>query len=264
MDKIELLEKVKSVALAAGREIMPFFQHPDLKVLQKDDHSPITLADRASNRIICESLEDLTPEIPIISEENALTPFPERKVYAYSWLVDPLDGTREFVAGNLDFTVNIALLQGSYPLLGVVYAPALDELYWAARDKGAFGHYNGMLQELHAAAFHPLEAGLRVLCSRSHITPDTEAFIQGLNAPVAIRRGSALKFMLLARGEAHLYPRMGPTMEWDTAAAQIILEEAGGWLVDVDGKSPLVYNKENLQNPYFIAAGKSAVNPSEW
>ena len=123
---MELLEKVKSVAQAAGREIMPFFQRPDLKVFEKDDHSPITLADRASNRIICESLEHLTPEIPIISEENALIPFPERKAYSYSWLVDPLDGTREFVAGNPDFTVNIALLKGSYPLLGVVYVPALD------------------------------------------------------------------------------------------------------------------------------------------
>ena len=254
---MELLEKVKSVAQAAGREIMPFFQRPDLKVFEKDDHSPITLADRASNRIICESLEHLTPEIPIISEENALIPFPERKAYSYSWLVDPLDGTREFVAGNPDFTVNIALLKGSY-------VPALDELYWAVRDMGAFGYYDGMVQELHAAAFDPSESGLRVLCSRSHITPDTEAFIQALNTPVAIRRGSAVKFMLLARGEAHLYPRMGPTMEWDTAAAQIILEEAGGWLVDADSKNPLAYNKEKLQNPYFIAAGKSAVNPSEW
>lgn len=264
MDKMELLEKVKSVALAAGREIMPFFQRSDLEVFQKDDDSPITLADRASNRIICESLGHLTPDIPIISEENVHVPFHTRKEYTYTWLVDPLDGTREFVAGSADFTVNIALLRGSYAVLGVVYAPALDELYWAVSGMGAFGYYNGMSNQLHTAAFHPSDAGLRVLCSRSHITAETEVYIKGLNAPVAITRGSALKFMLLARGEAHLYPRMGPTMEWDTAAAQIILEEAGGWLVDADTKSPLVYNKEKLENPYFIAAGKSAVNPSEW
>lgn len=264
MDKIRLMEEVKSVALAAGKETMLFFRRPDLKIFQKEDDSPITLADRSSNRIICDALARLAPEIPIISEENQLMPFSIRKDYTYAWLVDPLDGTREFVAGKEDFTVNIALLYGSRPLFGVVCVPALDEIYWAARGKGAFGVYDGKLQRLHAAMFHPTDAGLRVLCSRSHFTQDTDAFIHNLNAPVSIHRGSALKFMLLARGEADLYPRIGPTMEWDTAAAQIIVEEAGGWVVDMERKMPLVYNKEHLQNPNFLAAGKSATNPSAW
>ena len=264
MEKSGLLEEVKSIAREAGAEIMAFFRRSDLEIYHKLDDSPLTHADQASNRSICDALMHISPGIPIISEENREVPFSIRKQYEYAWLVDPLDGTREFISGNGDFTINIALLHGPHPVLGVVFVPALGEMYWAARGTGAFGEYGGKVQQLTAAAFDPKDAGLRVLCSRSHITQATEAFIDKFNSPVRISRGSALKFMLLARGEAHLYPRVGTTMEWDTAAAQIIVEESGGWVVDLESKMPLVYNKETMLNPYFLAAGKSAINPLVW
>ena len=264
MDKSDLLEQVKSIARAAGEVIMTFYQRSDLGTTYKSDDSPFTLADQASNRVICESLKGLSPVFPVISEESQTAAYAERQGFEYAWLVDPLDGTREFIAGNGDFTVNIALLKGHRPVLGVVNAPALGEIYWAAQDMGAFGEYAGRRRTLRAAGFDFSAPGLRVLCSRSHLDLLTLAFIEGLDAPERISRGSAIKFMLLARGDADLYPRMGPTMEWDTAAAQIILEEAGGWIVDAGTKLPLTYNKEALKNPTFIAAGASATNPRAW
>jgi 3'(2'), 5'-bisphosphate nucleotidase len=264
MDKSGLLEHVKSIARAAGAAIMAFYRQTDLGITHKADDSPLTLADQASNQIICESLKRLLPVFPIISEENRALAYSGRRGFEYAWLVDPLDGTREFIAGNEDFTVNIALLKGNRPELGVVFVPALGEIYWAGRDMGAFGEYEGRVHTLQAANFDFSSPGLRVLCSRSHADARTAAFIERLDAPERISRGSALKFMLLARGDAELYPRMGPTMEWDTAAAQIIVEEAGGWVVDAETKLPLTYNKEELRNPYFIAAGKSVTNPLVW
>ena len=253
MDKNGLLEAVKTLARAAGAAIMEIYERSDFGVMEKEDQSPLTLADQASNRIICEGLERLAPRFPIISEENKLTPFEIRKEYSYVWLVDPLDGTKEFIKRNGDFTVNIALIKGTALEMGVVYIPALDELYWAWKGMGAFWECNGIVQPLQTTPFKLSDAGLRVVCSRSHMSAETEAFIKKLKDPELVSRGSALKFLLLAKGEAHIYPRLGPTMEWDTGAAQMILEEAGGEVLEANTSMPLSYNKENLLNPYFIA-----------
>ena len=257
MDKNGILVAVKALAKAAGAAILDIYQSRDFGVVHKDDASPLTAADQASNRILCEGLAALEPHFPIISEENKEIPYETRKRYAYTWLVDPLDGTKEFIQRNGDFTVNIALLKGQELEMGVVYIPAHGELYWAWRGMGAFWEHDGKVQALHSASqFRLSDPHLRVVCSRSHMSPETEAFIRKLRDPELVSRGSALKFLLLARGEAHIYPRLGPTMEWDTGAAQVILEEAGGQVVEADSSLPLLYNKANLRNPNFIAYGR--------
>ncbi|MBK6946694.1 MAG: 3'(2'),5'-bisphosphate nucleotidase CysQ [Haliscomenobacter sp.] len=255
MDKNGLLESVKLLAREAGAAIMEIYQRPDFNVVDKSDHSPLTDADQASNQIICDGLMRLFPKFPIISEENRETPYEERKTYEYCWLVDPLDGTKEFIRRNGDFTVNIALVKGQSLEMGVVFIPATEELYWAWRGMGAFWELGGIVRPLKTASFRLTDAGLGVVASRSHMTPETEMFISSLNQPSLLSRGSALKFLLLAKGEAHLYPRLAPTMEWDTGAAQMILEEAGGSVIEAGTDLPLLYNKENLLNPHFIAFG---------
>jgi 3'(2'), 5'-bisphosphate nucleotidase len=257
MDKNGILEAVKALAKAAGAAILDIYRSSDFGVVHKDDASPLTAADQASNRILCEGLAALAPPFPIISEENKEIPYETRKNYAYTWLVDPLDGTKEFIKRNGDFTVNIALVKGQELEMGVVYIPAHGELYWAWRGMGAFLEYGGEVQTLRSAAdFRLSDPHLRVVCSRSHMSPETESFIRKLSNPELVSRGSALKFLLLAKGEAHIYPRLGPTMEWDTAAAQVILEEAGGQVVEASSSLPLLYNKANLRNPDFIAYGR--------
>jgi 3'(2'), 5'-bisphosphate nucleotidase len=167
--------------------------------------------------------------------------------------VDPLDGTKEFINRNGEFTVNIALLENGRPVLGVVYAPCLDELYWAASEEGAFVVNNNMQKPIEAASFYPSDSGLNIVCSRSHLTRETEDFIARYDQPNLVSKGSSLKFLLLAKGDAHVYPRIAPTMEWDTAAAQIILEEAGGCVLHFETGMPLSYNKADLKNPPFVA-----------
>jgi len=257
MDKNGILEAVKALAKAAGAAILDIYGSSDFGVVQKDDASPLTAADQASNRIIRDGLAALEPRFPIISEENKEIPYETRKNYAYTWLVDPLDGTKEFIKRNGDFTVNIALVKGQELEMGVVYIPVHGELYWAWRGMGAFLEQAGQVQPLRSASdFRLSDSRLRIVCSRSHMSPETEEFIRKLREPELISRGSALKFLLLARGEAHIYPRLGPTMEWDTGAAQVILEEAGGQVVEASSSLPLLYNKANLRNPDFIAYGR--------
>ena len=250
-----MLEAVKEISVEAGRVIMEVYNDPLLfNVEYKADESPITLADKSSNEIICNRLKELTPDIPIISEENKEIPFQERKGYRYAWIVDPVDGTKEFINRNGDFTVNIALLHQGRPVLGVVYVPVTNELYWGIDGQGAFKSTdNGKAISLKAKSYRPNQKGLKIVCSRSHLNDATQAFIDGYDTPEKVSRGSSLKFLLLAEGEAHIYPRMAPTMEWDTAAADIILAEAGGRVLDGDTQKPLQYNKENLLNPYFVA-----------
>ncbi|MCC6727625.1 MAG: 3'(2'),5'-bisphosphate nucleotidase CysQ, partial [Saprospiraceae bacterium] len=192
---------------------------------------------------------------PIISEENKLLPYSERKHWTRCWLVDPLDGTKEFIKKNGDFTINIALVEAGRVVVGVVGIPAQDELYWAVSGEGAYLIKNESETSITAASFKQTDAGLNIVCSRSHLTPETEAFIAKYNSPNLVSRGSALKFLLLAKAEAHVYPRIAPTMEWDTAAAQIILEEAGGSVLVYETGDPMRYNRENLLNPSFVAYG---------
>lgn len=253
----QLAEGVKKIAYHAGEAILNIYNNAgDFGVEQKADQSPLTIADRASNEIICRGLEKLDSQYPIISEENREIPFEERRDYSYYWLVDPLDGTKEFIKRNGEFTVNIALVHRQRPVLGVVFAPFPAEMYWAVKGEGAFFSENGEGTRIKASAFRITDPGLNVVCSRSHLNEATKAFIDRLDKPQLVAKGSSLKFLIMAKGEAHIYPRLGPTMEWDTAAAQIVLEEAGGRIIDEESKQPLLYNKKKLLNPYFIAYGR--------
>lgn len=257
MNHIELAKEVSTIAREAGAAILKIYnESEDIQIERKADESPLTLADRTANRIICDALERLPVRYPIVSEENKAIPYAERRRFTESWLVDPLDGTKEFIKRNGEFTVNIALVKEHTVTLGVVYAPCLDELFWAVRGEGAYLEKDGVTTRLQAAAFTMRDAGLRVVCSRSHLNEDTQAFIDDLNQPEKVSKGSSLKFLVLARGEAHLYPRLAPTMEWDTGAAQIVLEEAGGKVIEAQSGRPLRYNKEHLLNPHFIAYGQ--------
>lgn len=251
-----ICEEVKAIAIEAGAAIMKIYaEEENFGVTQKKDESPLTIADQKANQIICDGLIKLTPNIPIISEENKEIDYSERKGFDYAWLVDPLDGTKEFIKRNGDFTVNIALLHYGKTVMGVVYIPCTEEVYWANYGKGAYVESKGKTSKLKAPKFNMSDNGLGVVCSRSHLNEGTANFIAQLNEPNKVSRGSSLKFLILAKGEAHLYPRIAPTMEWDTGAAQIILEEAGGKVISEKTKKPLAYNKENLLNPFFIAYG---------
>jgi len=251
-----ICEEVKKIAVDAGNAIMEIYQNEEsFGVTHKKDDSPLTIADGKANQIICDSLVKLTPNIPIISEENKEIDYSERKSFDYAWLVDPLDGTKEFIKRNGDFTVNIALLHYGKTVMGVVYIPVTEAIYSAIYAKGAYETVDGKTTKLKAPKFGMKDKGIGVVCSRSHLNEGTANFIAQLNEPEKVSRGSSLKFLILAKGEAHVYPRLAPTMEWDTGAAQIILEEAGGKVISEDTKQPLAYNKENLLNPYFIAYG---------
>lgn len=257
MEKIKLAEEVIKIARQAGQAILGIYDNVDeMQVEIKEDQSPLTIADKVSNDIIQSGLVQLPSEHPIISEETKQLSYEERKDYTSFWLVDPLDGTKEFLKRNGEFTVNIALVENQSPVLGVVYAPVLNELYWAAKGEGAFMEEDGKHTPIKAADFSMTDSGLKVVCSRSHLNDETQAFIDKLNEPELVAKGSSLKFLILAKGEAHLYPRLAPTSEWDTGAAQIIVEEAGGKVISQETGNPLAYNKGILLNPHFVAYGR--------
>lgn len=255
MDLKELAIEVSKIAKDAGDAILGIYGTDDFKVETKGDESPLTIADKTANDIICAGLEKLDVQFPIVSEENKEIAYEERKDFTYSWLVDPLDGTKEFIKRNGEFTVNIALIHNNKPVLGVVYAPVMDEMYYAADGQGAYLVANGETNKIEAPSFSLQDKGIGVVASRSHLNADTEAFVNALNEPVIVPKGSSLKFLILARGGAHVYPRLAPTMEWDTGAAHVVLVEAGGSVINHETKRPLEYNKENLLNPYFVAYG---------
>lgn len=255
MNWIELVPDLKKIAKAAGDAILEIYNSADFGVEVKSDESPLTKADKAANDIICAGLEKLPMKYPIISEENKEIPYAERKDFDTHWLVDPLDGTKEFIKRNGEFTVNIALVHEQKTSLGIVYIPVLEEMYWAVKGAGSFMEKDGIEIQIEAAKFQLSDPHLNVVCSRSHLNDDTKAFIDNLSEPQLVAKGSSLKFLTIAKGETHVYPRLGPTMEWDTGAAQIVLEEAGGSVISEVTKEALLYNKENLLNPYFIAYG---------
>ncbi len=257
MDQYKLAGEVAQIARRAGAAVLSVYDNvADMPIELKEDQSPLTLADKASNDIITSGLVQLKVKFPIISEESKQIPYEIRKTYEYYWLVDPLDGTKEFLKHNGEFTINIALVHYNEPVIGVVYVPVLGELYWAVRGVGAYLETNGGSQRLEAAVFKLTDPHLNVVCSRSHLDEATKTFIDQLNTPNLIARGSALKFLILAKGEAHVYPRLGVTSEWDTCPAQLILEEAGGSVIDQTTGQRLLYNKESLVNPFFVAYGK--------
>lgn len=248
-----LLEEARAAALAAGVAILKVYAEP-FAVEQKPDASPVTEADRQAEAIIIARLRQAAPDIPVIAEELAAAGHLPAAAPPRFWLVDPLDGTREFIRRNGEFTVNIALVEESRPVLGVVHAPAQAATYWAS-EGAAWRQRGGSAPERVTARQSPAR-GMIVVHSRSHLDEQSLAdFMAGL--PQAERRisGSSIKFCLLAAGEADVYPRFGRTMEWDTAAGQAVLEAAGGTVKTRDG-APLRYGKPGFENPDFIARGK--------
>jgi 3'(2'), 5'-bisphosphate nucleotidase len=248
-DACGYLEAVREIALDAGRRILDIYER-GFEVDEKQDHSPVTAADRAAHELISERLSALTPDIPVLSEEAASAGFSQRAGWTRLWLVDPLDGTKEFISRNGEFTVNIALVENGQPVLGVVYVPVTGTSYFACRGRGAHKQLGGCaMRAIKARAY----GGARpiVVASRSHAGPETEAFLQAIGPHDVVSMGSALKFCLVAEGTADVYPRLGPTMEWDTAAAHCVVECAGGRVTDLRG-NPLTYNKPDLHNPWFV------------
>ena len=251
---VSLLPDVVALARAAGREILCLYDG-DVAVWRKADDSPLTAADLAAHRHLMTGLDRLTPGLPRLSEEASDIPYAERRKWTRFWLLDPLDGTREFVQRNGEFTINIALIDDGRPVLGVVHAPALDTTYFAAAGAGAWKQ-TGSADAI-ALRTLPTRQPPRLLTSRSHRSAELETLMSRLPPHEILRIGSALKFCLVAEGGADLYPRLGPTAEWDTAAGQCIVEQAGGLVTDTAG-SPLRYNtKESLINPHFFVAGET-------
>jgi 3'(2'), 5'-bisphosphate nucleotidase len=255
-DPAAWLEEVAAIATEAGRRILDVYERP-FDVQHKDDGSPLTAADRAAHELIVARLAHLTPDIPVLSEESAWIDYRERAAWTRFWLVDPLDGTKEFVNRNGEFTVNIALIENGAPRLGVVYVPVSGVCYLALHGRGAWKEKGGGdRQPIVVRAYRGGRA--TVVASRSHRGAALDRFL----ARLAQREGeydtaslgSSLKLCLVAEGAADVYPRLGPTSEWDTAAAQCVVEAAGGRVTDLAGR-PLTYNKPDILNPWFLVTG---------
>lgn len=252
----ELLKLAIAAALEAGKKILEVYKTGDFSVDMKTDNSPLTKADKVSHQIISQYL--VSSQLPVLSEEGAAIPFEERSGWDYYWLVDPLDGTKEFIKRNGEFTVNIALMKGTSPVAGVVYAPCLETLYYGAKRHGAYKIKKGDQTALQSADHTSMEDLLQkenvtIVASRSHSNPETESFINRFKKHELQSMGSSLKFMLLADGAADIYPRLAPTMEWDTAAAHAVLNAVNRKVYQVDMEHELEYNKQELLNPSFIA-----------
>jgi 3'(2'), 5'-bisphosphate nucleotidase len=249
----QLLKNIVAVARDAGQAILAVYE-TDFDVENKKDDSPITAADRAAHDIIVAGLKGLTPDMPVLSEEDGIPPYGERSAWQRYWLVDPLDGTREFVSRNGEFTVNIALVEGHQPVLGVVHVPVQGKTYTGLHGYGARRSVDGEDSEAIRVA-EESASPVRVVGSRSHRGASLDAWLEELGEHELVPMGSSLKFCVVAEGGADVYPRLGPTSEWDTAAAQAVVEAAGG-RVTVAGGSPLAYNaKADILNPYFLVTG---------
>ncbi|MCH1928888.1 3'(2'),5'-bisphosphate nucleotidase CysQ [Shewanella sp. A25] len=244
--------QVVEIAKSAGEAIMAIYGQDDFAICQKQDDSPVTAADLAAHRVIVAALSAQFADIPVMSEEAADIPWDERRVWESYWLIDPLDGTKEFIKRNGEFTVNIALIHQGVAVAGVVYAPVLNTFYYGAKDLGAWRLCEDKERALTASKASrktPIVVG-----SRSHLSPDVTSYLEKLGEHELLSVGSSLKFCMLAEGKADIYPRLGPTSEWDTAAAQAVLESAGGKVLHYDSGLPLTYNqKPEILNPYFIA-----------
>ncbi|NPU93938.1 MAG: 3'(2'),5'-bisphosphate nucleotidase CysQ [Gammaproteobacteria bacterium] len=256
-----LLQQVLAIAEAAGEAIRAIYEHPDkVAVITKSDDSPVTAADHAAHAIIVERLTQLTPDIPVLSEESDMPTFEVRRQWTRYWLVDPLDGTKEFIEGSGEFTVNIALIEQHQPVLGVVTVPVKDLAYVAVKGTGAFRIEQGQWQLIRVRPVP--DKRLAIVGSRRHGAEKLQPVLtrienSGFQVEMA-NMGSSLKFCLIAEGKADCYPRLGPTSEWDTAAAQAVLLEAGGCVVDTKFVALQYNRKESLLNPEFLALGDPA------
>ncbi|WP_232293678.1 3'(2'),5'-bisphosphate nucleotidase CysQ [Stigmatella aurantiaca] len=247
-----LVTAVCRVAQEAGRATLAFHGGA-VPFERKVDNSPLTAADRAAHGIIVEALRRLTPHLPVLSEESSEQEAAGRLAWDTFWLVDPLDGTKEFIKGSGEFTVNIALISGAGPVLGVVHVPVTGVTYWGRPGQGAFKAQAGQPP----VALHSRPADLErlvIVASKDHAGPRVEALLRRLGTASTAHLGSSLKFCLIAEGQADFYPRLQPTNEWDTAAAQCVLEAAGGGVTDLEGRR-LAYNKPQILNPSFLAFG---------
>ena len=260
LDQIELND-IEAIALEAGNTIMEIYNR-DFSIEYKDDKSPLTEADLKSNEIIVSALEALNStlkiqhptfkSIPIMSEEGKLIAYDDRKDWEYYWCIDPIDGTKEFIKKNGEFTVNIALIHKDTPVLGVVYAPALGDMYKAKKGANAFKNDQKLPLEVNETP----EKSLRVVASKSHLSEETQAFIDDVAKTTEnieqVSKGSSLKLVMVAEGSADIYPRLAPTMEWDTAAADAVVRESGKMTYQFENNLPVVYNKQDLLNPWFL------------
>jgi 3'(2'), 5'-bisphosphate nucleotidase len=253
----QLLQTAQRAAEEAGAAILEVYTSGDFEVNFKSDASPLTKADRLAHNIICRHLH--TTGLPMLSEEGSNVPFQERTQWLWYWLVDPLDGTKEFIQRNGEFTVNIALMQKDTPVAGVLYAPCLHTLYYGSAETGVYKETgNETIQLAPLLRRENLDSllqkpGVSVVASRQHNTPETEQFISQFKQAQTLSLGSSLKFMLLAENKAAIYPRFAPTMEWDTAAAHALLNALNRGIYVPDLKTELIYNKPNLLNPSFVA-----------
>lgn len=245
-----MIKDVIEIARNAGAAILEFYKE-DIEVTKKGDDSPLTKADLAAHHVILDGLKELTPDTPVISEESGVPAYEVRRQWDTFWMVDPLDGTKEFIKKNGEFTVNIALIRDNKPVLGVVYVPAKDVVYFGEKESGTFKtDENGNTEQLITPEFEK-PGTARIVVSRSHGDDSTKKKLKDIGIEVSeeVPSGSSIKFCLVAEGNAELYPRLGPTMEWDTAAADAVYR----YSTDNGEKySPLTYNKENLLNPYFV------------
>jgi 3'(2'), 5'-bisphosphate nucleotidase len=254
------LHQIVEIAINAGHAIMEIYADPEFSVTAKADASPLTAADLASEKFIQAGLAELGLGWPVLSEESAHADYSVRSNWQRFWLVDPLDGTKEFVKRNGEFTVNIALIENGKPVLGVVYAPVLDVCYYAGQGIGAFVQRGNTINTMSVETHEPGRL-MKVVASRSHSDEHTTTLLAQLGDYECISMGSSLKLCLVAEGAAHFYPRLGPTMEWDTAAAHAVVNAAGGVVQDHNGNE-LIYNKPDLHNPeFFVFSAMDKVLP---
>ncbi len=260
LGKIDI-EKIINISRVAGKKILETHEEKDIEFELKDDNSPLTLADKKSHDLIVDNLKELYPSMPILSEEEKETPYKTRRGWDYYWLIDPLDGTKEFVKKIPEFTVNIALIYQKQPIMGVIYTPLKDDFYYAVKGSGAYKIDSRNTRSLLEITGETPGNKITVVASRFHRTKELEEYIDKLKSQFKevelTSIGSSLKFCLVAEGKADVYPRLGLTMEWDTAAGQIIVEEAGGRVIDQSTNEPMRYNKKSLLNNYFIVYGIS-------
>jgi 3'(2'), 5'-bisphosphate nucleotidase len=247
---MELRSAITSLVREAGGATMTYYHGAaDAGVREKDDSSPLTLADEAAHRVLVDGLRRIDPSTPVVSEEAEAAPFDTRRKWRRFWLVDPLDGTKEFIKRRAEFTVNVALIEDGEPVLGVVLAPALDLLYWAVKGVGAWREtMNGRPERIYSSSPAP-GTPLTVVESLSHPSPELEEYLQTIPVAQRVKAGSSLKFCWVAEGRADIYPRLGPTMEWDVAAGDCVFRQSGR---DGERPSPLTYNKADLRNPGFV------------
>ena len=256
--KLELIEQLIEISKEAGKAILEVY-NTNFDYQIKEDLSPLTQADTVSHNIICDRLKILTPDIPIISEENSDIPFNIRSLWKKYWLIDPLDGTKEFIKRNGEFTVNIALINDHRPIFGVIHVPVKDQTYWGSINNGSFIQNSSSLpKKINVSPYKKNQ--IRIVSSRSHRTEQLDLFLEKINDYEILNVGSSLKFCLIATGEANLYPRIGPTSEWDTAAGHAIVKFAGGHTQTFDGNNMQYNMKDSFINPYFIVSNSKYLN----